>query len=317
MRIIMTNSPETAAALNPQYTVEAEFGSVLVQGTEDTLAHHEAGKAAGFTMCPCSEPNRTRTAPDWNDPYEPICYESCIAAHILCVISHLDWDTIGGCLALMGKKPEGGFWDNIWAQIAFNDTNGAHKAHLSGVNHTDDSKAVVDAMYWWMTEPSQRIYAPRDGSAMDMSEFFERVENFLECLEVEVANAHDGSVWKENTPLLDAGATWIAEQVEVEKTSYHSGRCVIVRTAEVFVNHMYTHDDVVAKAVVGFNPKTGAVTLSFESEEARNGLNACTVMQTLFGPLAGGHAGIAGSPRGEVKTLEDAIEVAEVVAMAL
>jgi hypothetical protein len=73
----------------------------------------------------------------------------------------------------------------------------------------------------------------------------------------------------------------------------------------------------VEPAVVGYNTQTKAITLSFESDEARAGLSACDIMQELFGPLAGGHAGIAGTPRGEEYTIDDARRVAKHVARLL
>lgn len=57
---------------------------------------------------------------------------------------------------------------------------------------------------------------------------------------------------------------------------------------------------------MAFNTKSGSVTLSFaEKDDPRD---ACEIMQKVFGPEAGGHKGIAGSPRGKrqgVGPLED------------
>lgn len=43
MKVLLTNSASVASAINANYSVEAEYGSILVKGTLDTLAHHEAG----------------------------------------------------------------------------------------------------------------------------------------------------------------------------------------------------------------------------------------------------------------------------------
>lgn len=281
MKVYMTSSDKTAMSLNPAITVEAEFGSVLVKGSVYTLAHHEAGKAQGFNECPCLMPNC------------PIGFD----AADICVISHLDWDTIGGVLAIMGEKPVDGFWTPVWEQIAFNDENGSHRGHLSGVTCNMD---VVNAMYWWMTLEENRIYAPRDGSALDVTEFFETVKAFLAFLEAEVTGFTPFGKELEKV-YLTKGKEWIESQVTLEKesfvdsiyavtrdfgpigefvritgtkeelkdTAYYEAEYympfTLIRQAEVFVNHLYTHDSKVYYAVVGFNQKTGAITLSFEN----------------------------------------------------
>jgi hypothetical protein len=58
---------------------------------------------------------------------------------------------------------------------------------------------------------------------------------------------------------------------------------------------------VVCEAVIAFNTKSGSITLSFAEETDPR--NACELMQAVFGPEAGGHKGIAGSPRGVRQTL--------------
>ena len=68
----------------------------------------------------------------------------------------------------------------------------------------------------------------------------------------------------------------------------------------------------VSPAIVSYNSTRKDITLSFYDENAI-GLNACEIVQAAWGPLAGGHAGIAGSPRGQEMGLGDAIELANYV----
>jgi hypothetical protein len=51
-------------------------------------------------------------------------------------------------------------------------------------------------------------------------------------------------------------------------------------------------------AVVAHNKHVGTITVSLESPIP--GVSCRDVVQKLWGELAGGHAGIAGSPRGQV-----------------
>ena len=55
-------------------------------------------------------------------------------------------------------------------------------------------------------------------------------------------------------------------------------------------------DGVIRKATVSLNTKFNSVTLAFEDGGMK--YNAAGIMKDLFGPDAGGRAGIAGTPRG-------------------
>lgn len=68
-------------------TVEAEYGDLVVEGSVLTLAHH--GPRSG-NSCPCLVENR----PQGEQSIEVVG------------LSHMDLDTIGGCAALLGLKPD-------------------------------------------------------------------------------------------------------------------------------------------------------------------------------------------------------------------
>jgi hypothetical protein len=68
-------------------------------------------------------------------------------------------------------------------------------------------------------------------------------------------------------------------------------------------------------ALAVYNSKVGTVTVSLA--EPIEGVSCRKVVQSLFGPLAGGHDGIAGSPRGEVISFEAVESAAEALNTAI
>ena len=113
---------------------------------------------------------------------------------------------------------------------------------------------------------------------------------------------------------MSAGRAWAAKNEALERetlVSEYGNGAVLLRSSDKFVNHLYGPT---AAAVVGYNTKVGSITVSFSDEDARKGLSACDILQEVYGPLAGGHAGIAGTPRGETYTPADAAALARVVA---
>lgn len=65
------------------------------------------------------------------------------------------------------------------------------------------------------------------------------------------------------------------------------------------------------KAVVGFNPEKGRVTLSFA--DPIEGVSCREIMQEVFGPGAGGRDNIAGSPYDVEATRKQVAEVFSLV----
>lgn len=354
MLTILTSSATTASNLNAAFSVEAEFGSILVEGSNYTLAHHEAGKEKGYERCPCLNGNhftKEQIITSRWDKSVPENWDSfCLVAEAteICVVSHVDWDTLGGVLSLTGDKPQDGMWDKVWALIAHNDENGIHKTH----EHRTDINTwiITNAMYAWLSLPENRIFAPRDGSTLNISEFITKVKMFL----IEVN--HDAiNIMVEEPECyghLSTGIVWANAQTKIETESYvdaygfytaggpcwgevfstrnewldcvkgsdtdnASGtHCVLLRSSESFVNHLYTVNQDTHDAVVGYNTKTKAITLSFEKGK-NSRFSACEIMQEIFGELAGGHHGIAGTPRDKEYSINDAAMLARVVVSKL
>ena len=137
---------------------------------------------------------------------------------------------------------------------------------------------------------------------LDVTDFFQNAEDVL------------FQILDEDETLHKAGREWSASKAGLERESFvdmfrfgeFSG--LVRKSAGKFVNSLYAHDGWIYDAIIGHNEETGAITLSFE----RSGLgNAREIMQSIFGPEAGGHAGIAGSPRGVVFVLKDTEKVVQ------
>lgn len=283
MKIILSSSPTSLSAsldaIAVTATVEAEYGSVTVEGSALTFAHH--GKNAG-NPCPCSYPNTVA------------------AGHAIDAvgISHVDLDTLGGVLAIQGRKPEA---DSFWLLAEFMDLNGAHKLSVSGASAEDIARLHA----FWAWSEANRLYAPRDGSCADASAWID-----AGCAAITAIIAGDVDLLAKGEAHRKAGEALNASSFR----KVFGG--VIYRVSDSFTNHLYASPDGKPHAaVVAYSPKTGSVTLSYAEAGERD--NACTLLQEMFGPLAGGHKGIAGSPRGKRMGGVNARKVATNVAWRL
>lgn len=252
-------------------TVEAEYGDITVAGSVLTMAHH--GANAG-NRAPCAYPN------------------GCAKGIEVVGLSHFDLDTLGGCAAILGRKPE---TEIFWKLAEFVDLNGPHKLGESGASEEDIRRLHA----FWAWSESNRVFANRDGSVSDVTD---KVVEGIEVLKM---------IMNGDEQMLAAGDDFKAKGDKLNAESYlEFTEDVIVRVAPSFTNHLYVSPDgKVAMVVVGFNTLSGSITISFA--DAPKGVNARDIVQKLWGDEAGGHAGIAGSPRNQRMTLcdiEDAIK---------
>jgi len=277
MKIFLSSSPAALAAALAAFastaTVEAEYGSVTVPGSSLTFAHH--GVNAG-NPCPCSFRNTVAVG---------------LAIEAIGV-SHVDLDTLGGVLAIMGKKPDA---DSFWLLAEHVDLNGAHR--LAQANPSAEDLARLHA--WWAWSESNRLYAPRDGGVIEANDWIDAA-----CDAIVAILAGDEAMIAKGEAHRLAGE-------ELNNSSFVScENGVILRDSRAFTNHLYvTPTGTVGKAVVAFSSKLQSVTVSFEAG-ADSSISAREFVQGLWGPLAGGHHGIAGSPRDQKMTFADAEEAA-------
>ena len=267
---------EAAIAGLSSATVEAEYGDDVVEGSVLTLAHH--GPRAG-NQAPCL---------------------ATIAGMEINVVglSHLDLDSLGGCAAVIGRKPEA---PSFWALAAFIDTAGPHKLGQSGASAEDIRRLQA---YWAWAE-GHKTFAPRDGSVADVTE---AVEAGIEVLTRILADDSD---------LLAAGDAFAAAEEALNKASFIEViGGVVVRVGDGFVNHLYTAPSgEVCRAVVGLRTDFHSCTVSLA--DPLPGVSACDIAQSVWGEGAGGNAGIAGSPRGQVMGLDDLVALRDAVIVAI
>ncbi len=261
MRVILAPTAELAQSVNDvSVSIEAEYGDVTVKGSRYTAAHHGSNAA---NPCPCV---------DTEIP--------AVAGGETILVSHIDLDTLGGVARAMGWCL--GMRRSFWELAEFVDINGPHKLAQSGASEED--KAALHAYWAW----SQNSRGPRRESDQ-IHDVTVEVQTHLDAVE---------KILGGDAELIAAGEEFkLAGEALNEESFVESCQGVIVRVGPAFTNHMYTTPSgEVCEAVVALNTKSGSITLSFaEKDDPRN---ACKIMQAVFGPEAGGHKGIAGSPRG-------------------
>lgn len=265
--VLSTNADVLADFISgiPSATVEAEYGDRCVSGSEVTLAHHGSRKA---NPCPCLRKN---------EKVQPL---------VVVGGSHFDLDFLGGALSLDGFKPES---DTFWQLAAFVDVNGAHKLAQSGASPEDVRRLYA----FWAWSQANRVLAPRDGSILDVTD---KVMEGCKILERVLADDAD---------LLAQGDAMREAEAHLNQSTFRELRHgVVVRVAEVFVNHLYlTPTGEVGKICVTLNTKTNGITVSLA--DPIEGVSAVKIVQELWGAEAGGHVGIAGSPRNQQMTKVD------------
>ncbi|MFA6131979.1 MAG: hypothetical protein WC702_02850 [Patescibacteria group bacterium] len=284
MRFVISSNPVVLAAAlqdKPSATVEAEYGNAVVEGSVLTMAHH--GPRAG-QPAPCA--------------YENGCADGVEVVGL----SHFDLDTLGGCAAILGRKVEA---PTFWQLAEFIDLNGAHKLN-EGIEKTGATPDDVAKLFaFWAWSRNFRVFPNRDGSVSDVTDKVIEGCNVLD----KIMNG-DADLMKAGTVYKDAEGKLNADSFVEAKDG------VVVRVSSQFTNHLYnTPDGKAHAAVVAYTTTTGAVTVSFA--DSPKGKNARQIVQELWGELAGGHAGIAGSPRDRRMSLIDLTAAVEALRAAL
>jgi len=285
-RILWAASLELAKTVEATVSIEAEYGDNVIFGRQYTAAHHG--------------PRADRPAP-------------CIDKDIpqidggVILVSHIDLDTVGGCGRVLGHPAMDGH-DAFWALAAHVDVNGPHR--IADVKSSDRTKRELYAYWAWAQKHRLLRSTVEENEIHDMTGYV--IEHLNTILEI-FNEREDGPLLQEGNELYGREAV-LNEKSWVQTIQDPNGVKIAVRVSGEFVNHLYVQPDgTVVDGVVALNPRTGAITISWA--DVRPGVttsaNACQIMQAVFGPTAGGHKGIAGSPRGIRMTLQDLNQVLE------
>lgn len=260
---------QAAGQNNIAATVEAEYGKDCVEGRLVTLAHHGP---RSMNPAPC------------NAQDVPVLEDGSTV-----LVSHLDLDTLGGILALEGIKPDS---PEFWKYAEFIDVNGPQHMYEVPQNVQD----MLNAFYAW-SETQERV------KYTELTDVTDKVNNAKEtiCLICDYRNPQQKQIIQE-------GRDWVENATKaVEACLYQEDDLARAFISDgVFCAGSY-YSPTMEKpipATVTLNRKTQAITIAF-FDAARDGLNACEIAQKLWGPLAGGREGIAGSPRGQEMTMSD------------
>lgn len=278
-KFVICNNPNNLEEFlqgKPSATVEAEYGDSCVFGSLLTLAHHGPRSA---NPAPCLAKNNP------------------VAGVEVVGLSHLDLDSLGGCAAILGKKPDA---PSFWHLAAFVDINGPHK-----ISETHAESLDLRRFYaYWAWSGKNRIQPNRDGSVTEIT------KEVVEAIEVITA------IIAGDQELLNAGINFLTGLETLNNESFFDEKeGVITRISGQFTNALYTTPDgKICEAVVALNIVTKAITISFAND---NGLSAANIAKSLWGDLAGGHAGIAGSPRGQIMSTVDLMVARDEILAAL
>jgi hypothetical protein len=289
----VTHAPSFALAPSTtfDYTVEAEYGAKVVEGRIYTAAHHQ--KEGPFSEA-------AQPAPCNNQMIKPLDGGASV------LVSHLDLDTIGGCLRAHhdfqdlfseGTAP-------FWAAAEFVDLKGPHRIAQSGA-----SPETIEQLraFWAWSKTTPRL--PFDRVADATAIVIEAGRVLREIFEDDAARLEAGRAWAANEAALNA------------RTFVRVEGGVVVRIASGrsdFCNQLYCSPDSdhPERAVVSMNTETGVLTVSLA--DPTPGVSCRAIVQGLFGPEAGGKDGIAGGARGKVYNEADmeALVAAMVAALA-
>lgn len=282
-------------------TIEAEYGDTVVEGNVYTAAHH--GPRAG-NPAPCNDHGLAMCL--MNTPRDSKIYVG---------LSHRDLDTVLGAWQLIGNTLP---ILSLGKVAEFVDTTGPHHFSKALFEAEERHRAWIDDTihgYWSWSQKNQ-LFAPRDGSVLDVTDQMYAALNILDCLlltgfeDRREALVADGKDLKARTAELDKAAS----STELAKSwSQHRVRLL---EADAFVNHLYADGSgSVHEGVVGYNPERGTVTVSLA--DPIDGVSCREIVQELWGPGAGGHDGIAGGPRDKHLAPDEALRAAKALLDAL
>lgn len=274
--IILCPTVELAKALNPDVTIEAEYGDICVEGSVLTLAHHGSRSS---NPAPC------------NTDVKPLTKG-------IIVISHMDLDTIGGIMAVVGEKIKD---DAFWKAAEVIDVKGPH--HL--YKFPQEIQDKFNALYAWQDTHSGKA----NSEAVDVKE---RVRAYFDVLHMilDEDNEH-------HAEMIEKGREWGKAAFDrIESKLIMENKFVRVFVTDgIFCSGAYYSPsmDTIVPCTVVYNTSYKIITVAFE-DGGNEDKSARKIVQELWGNEAGGRDGIAGSPRGvemSESNFKDAIALAE------
>ena len=279
-------------------TVEAEYGA-NVMCAPITLAHHVPSQR--HNPAPCVWPDLAVVLP---------------AEGVFTVlVSHFDLDTLGGVLRLdpahFGLTPlvKGDKASAFWRVAGRVDLIGPHRLDEALAPERQYGPSLEDAIRgFWVWSRQQPRFAP--DAVSDITEFCLTAARTVQDLLYRTTQEADD--------LIRAGRQAKEDLAKLDRDSFQdSTRGVLLRRVpdRTFTAHLHTHEGVPGRGTVNYSDETGAITIALERETP--GVSCSAIVQRLWGPAAGGHRSIAGSPRGQRMTWEDALTAAIVLADAL
>jgi hypothetical protein len=288
MRVLLAPTLTLASAIKADITVETEYGDSVVKGARYTAAHHvDEFKGNPAPCCDVSIP----AAVDGETV----------------MISHIDLDSLGGCARALGIFPEA---KDFWSLASFIDLNGPHKEIQWSIDGITGHPSLSEPGAW--ERFNEELNARADFAHKALAAYHawgegrprlprDVVTDVTDEVRLGAKTLHEILIMR-NAELLAAGEAWAAQKEGLKASSFvrTEGKgfgAVVIRKASVFVNHLYDHEGGVGKAVVAIREDNGSVTVSFADKP--EGATAKDIVQALWGTAAGGHPGIAGSPRGQ------------------
>ena len=213
------------------------------------------------------------------------------------LVSHLDLDTIVACLDLMGLGKE--VSDKFRSVAGYVDVNGVHKLDDMD-NISDEDKDQIHA--WWAFSKTLGRETPKE--VKDVTGEVKRAGDYI------------SKIMSGDNEAMEGGKKFKKDSEKLESDSFVKAVGeVIIRKSPEFVSHLYRHGGKFYKGVVSLNTKTGAITVALESKIP--GTSCKDIVQQLWGPEAGGHDGIAGSPRGKEMSEKELDRAAEALQEAI
>ncbi|MGN0240969.1 MAG: hypothetical protein ACI4CS_04705 [Candidatus Weimeria sp.] len=207
---------------------------------------------------------------------------------------------IGGVLALEGKQPAD---KEFWKAAEFIDKNGPQ--HLEEV--PEEQKDKLNA-YNYMNKKMEK-----EEGRVDLS----KIEDITELVHErgKALSLILGKDSPEKTAVIEEGRKWakdISTAIESCLVSENEHMRVFSTNGPSCSAAYYSpNQKKVIPAIVSFNQRFNSISISFPDDSL--GLSAEKIAQEMWGPGAGGHPLIAGSPRGRVMTAEEFKEVQEKV----